>query len=253
VDSTPADDRPSEHGDDAERSRHGSAGAGSRSARSRLSALLPSLLVPAILAVAAALGVLRLIRYQDCLEGDWSFCLYCTAWRATAVLAAGEIVFLSLVLPRLTQNWMLAAADAAPSRFPRRPAILLGVAALVLLAVSAPNLEVGALRPQLAAVGVGILAASVSILLWSVRGSIRGAGIGTLLIVVLPWLVGFLRDPLHYDPCGSRLYDPLFRFFVVLPYIFLPVLTAVGSLVALLAAGVISWASGRSAGPERTS
>jgi hypothetical protein len=199
------------------------------------------------------MGVLRLFRYEDCVEADWS------DWFASStVLAAGEIVILSLVVPRLTQNWILRSADAAPSQFPRGPAIRLGVAALVLLAVSAPNLELGALRPQLAAVGVGILAASVSILLWSVRGSMRGAGIGTLIIVVLPWLVGFLRDPvwpnhLHYEGCGSRLYRPLFAYCVLLPYVYLPFLAAVGSLVALLAAEVISRASGRSADPERTS
>jgi protein-S-isoprenylcysteine O-methyltransferase Ste14 len=205
------------------------------------------------------MGVLRLFRYEDCVEADWSDWFASDAWRASTVLAAGEIVFLSLVVPRLTQNWILRSADAAPSQFPRGPAIRLGVAALVLLAVSAPNLQLGALRPQLAAVGVGILAASVSILLWSVRGSMRGAGIGTLIIVVLPWLVAFAKAApagphwlSNHEACGSRLYAPLFYSFVLLPH-YLPILPAMASLVALLVAGVMSRASGRSADPEASS
>jgi hypothetical protein len=88
-----------------------------------------------------------------------------------------------------------------------------------------------------------------------------------LTIVALPALVEFgsnaranlplcsgARATVSCRPhCGSAWFSPLFYHFVVSPWLYLPLLASAASLVALLAAGLIWRATGRSAHPERTS
>jgi len=269
LDRIPVDERPNERSDDAALlSQLASVCAGGWSVRD-----LQHVLLAAGLAVAAAIGVLRLYQYQDCVEAHWGDWFYSGAVRASMVLGAGEIVFLSLVVPRLAQRLVVSAGDAASWRFPALLARRLGIVALILLALSAANISASSggvprfgsydwvLMPQLAGAGVALLAASVSILLSSMRGSTAGAGAGTLTVAALPTVIVFARyfRPAWYwassDPdgyCGSAWLSPLFMFFMsTLPY--LPFLAAAVSLVALAAARLAWTLSRQSSGPERTS
>ena len=255
------DERPTERGGDAGQvGWRALVGTGSPSTRSRL-----FLLLAGCLATAAAVGVLRLFQYEDCIEGDgWDF-LYDDALRLSYILAAGEIVFLSLVMPRLTQTWVHTAGDAAPARFPGALARRLAIAAGIVLVVSELNMTPGpsAVMAQMAAAAVALLAASVSILLWSVRGSMRGAGVATLAMAALPCLVEFAQNPQdlaaaveshpNHPWCGPALSYPLIIYFVLRPSEYLPFLAAAASLVALLAARLAWRPSRRPAEPERTS
>jgi len=108
--------------------------------------------------------------------------------------------------------------------------------------------------PHLATAGVTVLAAAFSILLWTLRGSVRGAGIGTLIIAALPGLIGFARNARSasygHDPgfCGPAWFGPLFYNFVLVPCLVLPILAVAVALLALAAAR-LAWArSRRSAG-----